>query len=134
MIMARSSFALSKTWIRSLQQPVKFFLVALSTICQTVVSPVDLLLARPSRALFRDLIFSFSNVICNQVLSSEVCVLATLNTFGFVFPNFGNCALFFHSFKTPFLCSIVNGSVFSFSSQNNVSVLAVLLLVSYLHL
>jgi hypothetical protein len=94
MIMARSSFALSKTWIRSLQQPVKFFLVALSTICQTVVSPVDLLLARPSRALFRDLIFSFSNVICNQVLSSEVCVLATLNTFGFVFPNFGNCAFF----------------------------------------
>ena len=57
MIMARCSFARSKTWIRSLQQPVKFFLVALSTICQTVVSLVDLLLARPSRAVFKDLIF-----------------------------------------------------------------------------
>jgi len=57
MIMARSSFARSKTWNRSLQQPVEFLLVALSTICQSVVSPVDLLLARPSRALFRDLIF-----------------------------------------------------------------------------
>jgi hypothetical protein len=111
-----------------------FFLVALSIICQTVVSPVDLLLARPSRAVYRDLIFSFSNVIYNQVISFEVCFLPTLNTFGFLLPNFGNCASAFHSFKTTFLCSAVNGSVFPFSSQNHISVPAVLILVSYLHL
>ena len=117
MIMARCSFARSRTWIRSLQEPVNFFLVALSTICQTVVSPFDLLLARPYRANFRDLIFSFSNVICNQVLRFEVCFLASLNTFGFVFPSFGNYAFVLHSFKTPFLCSI-NGSVFPFLCSN----------------
>jgi len=77
-------------WIRSLLEPVEFFLVALSIISQTVVSPVDLLLARPARDLCRDLIFPFSSVICHQVVSFEVCFLATLNTFGFVLPNFDN--------------------------------------------
>jgi len=91
-----------KMCVRSLLEPIMFFLVALIIIRQTVVSPVDLLLARPSRAVCRDTISSFSNVICNQVVSFEVCFLATLNAFGFVFPNFGNCAFVFHSFRTPF--------------------------------